>query len=299
MQEDQLLQWTLGVPAALIHTVGYTLYNIQIKKEQSKPRVVSWSVWALMAVMNAITFSALSSVPVALQYIAGAFFSSMTFVLALYWRKFKWPTKLESMVFILCLISLGVWWYYKDASTANLVMMVPFLISFYPTLKGVWDNPMDERSRSWWIWTLACVVTLTNSILSYKGDFVSILNPSIVLICHLLIAVLAHRDRGPLSYVRKLGLYLADKFEPHKNKFGSATMFFALGIGIFGFPHQIWQNYHNQECGISIVAIGFALLMYFVRVPYLISTRTWFMLPTEFIGWTSITILMIQWFYYT
>ena len=101
-----------------------------------------------------------------------------------------------------------------------------------------------------------------------------------------------------LNRIRRFGLFLADQLEPYKNKLGSATMFFALGIGIFGFPHQIWQNYHNQECGISIVAISFALLMYFVRVPYLISTCTWFLLPTEFIGWISVSILIGQWFYY-
>ncbi len=195
MQEDQLLEWVLGVPAALIHATGYVLYNIQTKRGSSKPKFVTWFIWMIAATINAVTFTEVTSFPLALQYIVGSFAATVTFILALRWKKFKWPDSVEIFVLVLCVLSFVVYWYYRDASTANLIMMLTVVISFHPTLKDVYKDPTKDEPLSWWVWTVACLVTLLNATLSYNGDFVSIFNPAYLALFHLVVAVLARKGR--------------------------------------------------------------------------------------------------------
>ena len=56
-----MFAWSNVLPilAAAIHAVGFVLYNLHTKRGESKPNFVSWFVWALLATLNALTFSAM------------------------------------------------------------------------------------------------------------------------------------------------------------------------------------------------------------------------------------------------
>ena len=146
-----LISWILGVTAALLHAIGYILYNLQTKKKQSVPNSVSWFIWSLMAGLNASSFTEVTDVPHGLQYMVGTFAAIITFLLVLRWHRFDWPTKIEWFVLVFCLMAMGIWYYFKDASIGNAMILVPFLISFWPTFDGVRQNPQKETSLSWWI----------------------------------------------------------------------------------------------------------------------------------------------------
>jgi hypothetical protein len=189
----EYVPWILGISAALLHGTAYIIYNIQAKRGDSKPNVVSWSVWAFMATLNMLTFIEITSIAHALQYVVGTLAAVITFILSLVWGKFTLPNKSEVKIFLLCIIAVGVWWYYKNASVANLIGIVAFLISFYPTLVGVYKNPTKERYIPWLIWTSAFAINLINNIISWNGDIVSILNPLILLLCHYSISHLSRK----------------------------------------------------------------------------------------------------------
>lgn len=189
------LPWILGILAALLHGVGYILYNMQSKKGTSKPNIVSWSIWAFMAGLNLLSFAEVTSFAHALQYVVGTLAAIVTFVLALLWGRFDWPSKREAAIFVICLISVGVWQSFDSASAANLIFLVALLVSFYPTFMGVYKDPTKEKATSWIVWTTAFAVNLLNNILSWNGDPVSVINPIILLVLHASIWILSRKVR--------------------------------------------------------------------------------------------------------
>ncbi len=187
----QWISWILGIISALLHGVGYVVYNRQTKRGDSKPNAVSWFIWALMAGLNAASFTGVTDIPHALQYMVGTFAALATFFLALRWHRFDWPEPIELAVLVLCLVCMGTWYVFKDASFANATLLAPFLISFWPTFRGVRNDPGRERPFAWNIWSVAFAVNLANNIALWNGKPVSVINPVILLLCHWSIAYLS------------------------------------------------------------------------------------------------------------
>ena len=192
MQEVTVI---LGITAALLHGVAYVLYNLQAKKGQSSPNAVSWSIWAFLAILNAFSYREMSGDLVAtLQFITGSVACTFTFFFALFIGSFSWPEREDWYCFALGLMAGLVWWKLKSAAGANMVILVAFLISFFPTLRGVWKDPSKETSRPWTIWSVAFVITTANVVLRDCKP-IALLMPIVLLIAHGSIAVLSRKGR--------------------------------------------------------------------------------------------------------
>jgi len=44
-----------------------------------------------------------------------------------------------------------VWWVFRSATYANLILQVCILVSFIPTYRTVWNNPKTEKALPWFI----------------------------------------------------------------------------------------------------------------------------------------------------
>lgn len=91
---------------------------------------------------------------------------------------------------------------------------------------------------------------------------------------------------------------LAEFAEPWKTHLGKLTLACGIGMVVLGFPSQIYSNWKAGECGINPVLVAVALLLYFVRIPYQVSARAWYLLPADVLGLIASIILMIQYFTY-
>ena len=130
MELAKELTLVLGVSAALLHGVAYLLYNIQTKLGQSHPNVVSWSIWAFLATLNAFSYREISGIVAGLQFFIGSAGCILTFLYALWIGTFERPKPKEWRVFALgCLASL-VWWIFRSAASANMIILPPFPLSF-------------------------------------------------------------------------------------------------------------------------------------------------------------------------
>lgn len=190
------LTLVLGILAAVLHGAAYVLYIIQTKQGQSKPNVVSWSIWAFLATLNAFLFREVSGDTVAaLQFFTGSVAAILTFSFALVMGKFSWLKPIEWTMFVLGLAAAAVWWFLRSVNSAYLIVLVAFIISFIPTFMGVWRDPSKETPRSWIIWTAACVVTTTNVILLWNDEPFALLTPIVLIFAHGSIAVLSRKKR--------------------------------------------------------------------------------------------------------
>lgn len=195
----------LGVVAAVLHGAAYVMYMRQAKLGKSKPNPISWSIWAFLAVMNVSTFTAMSDLVSALQFVTGTVACIVTFLYVLRIGKFEWPERgaSEWKIFGLALLAAIVWYVFRSAEGANMIVLVAFLISFKPTLDGVKEDPENETARPWWIWTLAFVLTIVNLIIRDKA-LIAFAMPVILLLAHFIIGWLSRETRKRVFRTREI-----------------------------------------------------------------------------------------------
>ena len=191
----QELTIALGLTAALLHGVAFILYNVQTKLGKSSPNVASWSIWAFLATLNALSYREMTGDVVAtLQFFTGSVGCILTFLYVLTIGKFSWLKPREWGLFALGILATLVWWKFRSATGANMIVLVAVIISFVPTFEGVWRDPFKETPRSWILWTLAFLVATTNVVLR-DGKPIALLTPVVLLIAHGGIAVLSTQKR--------------------------------------------------------------------------------------------------------
>jgi hypothetical protein len=180
----------LPVTASLIHITGFILYNVQTKLGKSDPNPVSWFLWAFLATLNALSFSAMNDPVAALQFFAGSVGCVVTFFYVLFIGRFKWPTRREWLTLAVGIISILLWWNF-NATAASMVIALIILYSFWPTIGGVWESPFKEKPDAWYLWTIAFFITAVNTYL-YKGGFtLSLVVPLVGIVGHGVVAVLS------------------------------------------------------------------------------------------------------------
>lgn len=198
----EYVRLALGITAAVLHGIAYYLYARQTKLGQSEPNSATWSIWAFLAIANALTYRAMSGdLAGTLQFYVGSVGCLSTFIFTLVIGKFSWPKHWEEWA-TLAFVFLGcaIWYYFGNAGNASRIVLLAFAISFIPTLDGVIRNPFVETPRSWLIWTIAYVITTVNVTLKPDWQWASILTPAAFLVAHALVAVLSNEGRKTEFY---------------------------------------------------------------------------------------------------
>lgn len=91
---------------------------------------------------------------------------------------------------------------------------------------------------------------------------------------------------------------LADFLQPYSKQLGLATLVMSLIATVVGLGHQVWINYVQQNCGISLVTSVLFVLMLVTRLAGAISARAWWFVPSAFVGVLICITLVVQWIIY-
>ncbi|MDP2683723.1 MAG: hypothetical protein Q8P20_01575 [bacterium] len=185
----------LGIAAALVHGAAYILYNVHAKLGKSSPNVTTWSIWALFAIINTLSYYEMSGdAVVTLQFFTGSVACIFTFFYTLTIGKFSWPGKKDWGCFFLVLIAILVWWKFESVTGANMIFVIAFIISFIPTYIGVLRDPLKEMPMSWALWSIAYIITTTNVVLRDDGHMALVM-PFVLAIAHGSIVGLSTKSR--------------------------------------------------------------------------------------------------------
>lgn len=199
----------LAITAALLHGAAYLLYAIQTGLGQSSPKSASWGIWVFLVAINWLTFgTAVGNWIVALQFLTGSLACVMVFTYMLAIEKLSWPTAKEWRVVGLGLIAILVWWVFRNAVWANVIIFVALAISFIPIYEELYADPRKDRPRSWILWTLAFLVTTVNVVINWKGQPLSLVMPVGGAILHGAVAYLSRRKRVEAHYRRTADLWV-------------------------------------------------------------------------------------------
>ncbi len=182
------LSLALAVFAMVLHASAFVLYSIEVNRGSSKPNPASWGVWAFLAVVNAASFSMMADWVASMQFFVGSAGCVLTFLYALFAGKFSRLEPFEQAFLIAGIIAVILWWYFRSAELANLIVVAAIFVSFWPTLAMVMRNPKGESALPWRLWTTAFGIMIVNLILTdaFVGDqsMLSFVAPALLFIAH-------------------------------------------------------------------------------------------------------------------
>ncbi|MCX6754183.1 MAG: hypothetical protein NTV03_03975 [Candidatus Nomurabacteria bacterium] len=186
----------LTILSSLIFLGFFVLYNKDILNGSVKPNIVSWGLFSLITLINAVTYIAFTH-----DIFKGAlaftdFFTCIVITCLIIFRgQLRKLSLSEIIIIILSVASLVVWWLLKSALYANLLLQPAYILAFIPTLKNAWANPQNESSLVWLMWAFSFLLTITVIIIRWDNNFADIINSSIAFILHLSVGLLAGRGK--------------------------------------------------------------------------------------------------------
>ena len=187
----------LAIVACVFQIVGYGLYYRAILKKNLHPSVISWGIWALVAVLNFTSYQEMSQdwVKSALPTVS-SLLCLLTFVLALVRGEWKRVGMFDVIALCLCIVAGIGWWQSKSAMYGNIILQAGIIIGFIPTMKSVWQDPRSEKSPlPWFVWTGAYLLDCVVVVLRWKQPS-DLIYPGGCLIASALVGFLTLRHRS-------------------------------------------------------------------------------------------------------
>lgn len=191
----------LGIAAAVLHGTAFYLYARQMNVGKSHPNIATWSISSFLMLLNALTFGMMSNDWVAtFQLFVGFGGCLIVLVYALVKGKFSLPGPTEGWAMLLGITASVLWYEFRQAAGANMIILFALCIALAPTWRGVYHDPFRETPRSWVIWAIAYVVTTINVLLNPNWHLISLVTPFVSIFAHGGVAVLANEGRKTHFY---------------------------------------------------------------------------------------------------
>jgi len=184
----------LGWAAFALHLLAFAVYNWKMLRGKSTPNITTWSVWAFVASLNCVTYFFMGDDWItSLQPLASSLACLLTFGLCLFRREFKRPTKMEIVILLVSAMAILFWWLYQNATYANLILQLGFVLSFVPTVRTIIRKPSSESALPWLMWGVVYCLLIATVLLRWNGEWSMLAYPIISAISHSLAGLLALR----------------------------------------------------------------------------------------------------------
>lgn len=157
----------LSILAAILHGMASAIYVLKVHGGEAVPNPTSWTIWALLSALNALTFWRASKDALATtQFFTGTAMCLIVWGHAMATGKFSRPAIWEVVVLVACFGTCLVWWLTRNATYTNLTVGGILLVSSLPTIFGVWrKDSVPEDIVPWILWTAAFATTTLNVVL--------------------------------------------------------------------------------------------------------------------------------------
>lgn len=147
---------TLSVIFAVISNIPYI---IDIVKGKTKPRVVSWIIWAILSTITMFAAIAERQIPTVILLLVITMVDVPIIILG--WKK---GNKKVENIDIGCLIGGGVglalWWVFNSPAIAVIASLSIDMIAALPTILHSWKKPGEETLVSFFLGALKALCTI-------------------------------------------------------------------------------------------------------------------------------------------
>lgn len=164
---------------AIMATAAFTYFR-QVLKGKSTPNPATWLIWAVVAIMNATTYHTVvegDNLKFLMTAIS-AFGITLIFFYSFFKGKFTKPGEVE-IICLLMAFTIGIFWRTtKNDIATNLLLQAILLISFYPTIRGLWKHGAREKHLPWSLSVIAYTFLALSIITDWdKGGWVALAHP--------------------------------------------------------------------------------------------------------------------------
>lgn len=150
-------QEVLGMAGGFIVLCAHFPLYVAIVRKTVKPSMASWSMWSVMlSATLASQITAGKTDPWGM--LAAASGSILVFILLLFYGERKW-TKFDTRCLIFSALGMVVW-IVSGPAVAQIAFLASLFIAGAPTVRNAWENPKNESSLVWGIFTLGFCLTI-------------------------------------------------------------------------------------------------------------------------------------------
>ncbi len=184
----------LAFAAAGVHLSGYAAYLRRTFRGSARPNAATWILWVVLSALNCASYLIMSGDPAksAIAF-AGAAACTIVFVCALARGNLTRIGAGDAAALLFGLAAGAIWWLWKSAGDANLVLQAGFAVSMVPTAVAVVRSPRSEHPLPWFLWTGAYALSLAVVFLRWRGHCADLAYPCVNLVSCAAVGALACR----------------------------------------------------------------------------------------------------------
>ena len=182
----------LAAFAIILSCLAFVLYNWKNIRGETHPNVSSWFVWSFMTILNFTSYKKLtgdwikSTLPTVESGLCIA-----TALMALHTGSFQNLSLADYECLMIGLIAALIWYLFKSAGSAQILLQIALVIGFIPTGIGMMENPSNEPWLPWCLWTVVFSAQCGVVKLTWRGRWIDFLYPVNAMFWHGLVFVLA------------------------------------------------------------------------------------------------------------
>ncbi len=149
------------VGAGAVLTVASIIpYLVDITRQKTKPRIVSWFNWTLLTSIAGAASLADKQYPAAALSFAAAIETGLVVVLGLKYGERKFD-RTDILCQLGALVGLVLWLLFNTPAIAVIASVSIDFIAGIPTLKHAWQRPFEETLSAFVICSVAAALTLS------------------------------------------------------------------------------------------------------------------------------------------
>ena len=145
--------------SAVIMIVAVVPYLIDVVRQKTKPRVVTWFIWTVLMLIAGFAAVDAGATASAVISFTSAFTTSLVVILG-YKNSDKGFVKLDIFSFCGALVGLGLWWAFNSPLIAIVMSVVVDLIGAIPTVWHAYKEPQEETASSYALYALSALFAL-------------------------------------------------------------------------------------------------------------------------------------------
>lgn len=135
--------------------LSMSLYFRQVVQGVSTPNPATWLIWLAIGILNTVTyFLMVGNLLRSLVLVVVTGWIFVVTIYSLFFGKFAPLKKLEILTLIIAFFVGILWKSTGNPILANLILQIVYVISFVPTLVGLYHGTLREEH---WPWSLAMV----------------------------------------------------------------------------------------------------------------------------------------------
>lgn len=158
------------------------MYLRQVVKSESTPNPATWLIWLVVTVMNTISYYhvVVGDLVRWMMTFTSTIGLGSVFAYALFKGRFGKLGSTEELILIFATLVGIIWQVTGNAVVANVLLQLIFLISFVPTVIGLVQGQLRERTPPWDLVVVAYMFMILSIVSSWQeGSWLALIHPII------------------------------------------------------------------------------------------------------------------------